>query len=195
MAKKRSIKVCSQSGYKYKETPVIILKGQWLKDAGFNIGDYISVTCEEGRLIIAQDAEKAAMKAAEDKFMEEGIKDLRRRYEAEKEAIRAQCVAETGAGGMSMFTAEELQAIDRKYFSVIVADAYDVTLISKNTGHVWYIHNVELTDCSLCIVYHKHHISHPYHSHSRCGTLRKAIRDIKSHDKFQLNGRKPIYKH
>ena len=174
---------------------MIILKGQWLKEAGFNIGDYISVTCEEGRLIIAQDAEKAAMKAAEDKFMEEGIKDLRRRYEAEKEAIRAQCVAETGAGGMSMFTAEELQAIDRKYFSVIVADAYDVTLISKNTGHVWYIHNVELTDCSLCIVYHKHHISHPYHSHSRCGTLRKAIRDIKSHDKFQLNGRKPIYKH
>lgn len=99
MAKKRSIKVCSQSGYKYKETPVILLKGQWLKEAGFNIGDYISVTCEEGRLIISQDAEKAAMKAAEDKFMEEGIKDLRRRYEAEKEAIRAQCVAETGAGG------------------------------------------------------------------------------------------------
>ena len=94
-----------------------------------------------------------------------------------------------------MFTTEELQAIDRKYFTVIVADAYDVTLISNNTKHVWYIHNVELKDRNVCLVYHKHKISRPYHSHSRCGTLRRAIRDIKSHDQFQLNGRKPFYKH
>lgn len=38
MAKKRSIKVYGQSGYKYRETPSIMLKGQWLKDAGFDIG-------------------------------------------------------------------------------------------------------------------------------------------------------------
>lgn len=94
-----------------------------------------------------------------------------------------------------MFTTEELQSIDRKYFMVIVADVYDVTLISNNTRHVWYIHSVELKDRNLCLVYHKHKISHPYHSHSRCGTLRRAIRDIKSHDEFQLNGRKPVYKH
>ncbi len=94
-----------------------------------------------------------------------------------------------------MFTTEELQAIDRKYFTVIVADADDVTLISNNTKHVWYIRNVELKDQNLCLVYHKHKISHPYHSHSRCGTFRRAIRDIKSHDQFQLNGRKPVYKH
>ncbi len=60
-----------------------------------------------------------------------------------------------------MFTTEELQSIDRKYFMVIVADAYDVTLISNNTRHVWYIHNVELKDRNLCMVYHKHKISHP----------------------------------
>lgn len=35
-----------------------------------------------------------------------------------------------------MFTAAELQSIDRKYFTVIVADAYDVTLISNNTRHM-----------------------------------------------------------
>lgn len=91
-----------------------------------------------------------------------------------------------------MFAAEELQSIDREYFTVIVADAYDVTLISNNTRHVWYIHNVELTDRNLCMVYHKHHINHPYHSHSRCGTLRRAIRDIKSHDQFELNGRRKV---
>jgi hypothetical protein len=51
-----------------------------------------------------------------------------------------------------MFTTEELQAIDRKYFTVIMEDAYDVTLISNNTRHVWYIHNVELKDRNLCLV-------------------------------------------
>lgn len=48
----RNMKVCEQSGYKYKATPTIILKGQWLKDASFDIGDSIAVTCEDGKLII-----------------------------------------------------------------------------------------------------------------------------------------------
>lgn len=52
--KLRNIKVCEQSGYKYKATPTIILKGQWLKDAGFDIGDSITVVCEDGKLIISQ---------------------------------------------------------------------------------------------------------------------------------------------
>ena len=101
MAKKRSIKVYGQSGYKYRETPTIMLKGQWLKEAGFEIGDYISVTCEDGKLIIAQDTEKAAMKAAmkaaEEEFMEREMKVLQKRYEAENIKIRAQMVAEPGA--------------------------------------------------------------------------------------------------
>ena len=132
------------------------------------------------------------MKAAENEFMKREMKALHKRYEAEKVKIRAQMVAEPGARLVIMFTTEELQTIDRKYFTVIVADAYDVTLISNNTRHVWYIHNAELKDRNLCLVYHKHKISHPYHSHSRCGTLRRAIRDIKSHDEFQLNGRKQV---
>ena len=43
MAKKRSIKVISQSGHNYKATPTIMLKGQWLKELGFDIGDYVSI--------------------------------------------------------------------------------------------------------------------------------------------------------
>lgn len=97
MAKKRSIKVYGQSGYKYRETPTIMLKGQWLKEAGFEIGDYISVTCEDGKLIIAQDIERAAVKAAEAEYMEREMKALQKRYEAEKVKIRAQMVAEPGA--------------------------------------------------------------------------------------------------
>ena len=74
MAKKRSVKVYGQSGYKYRETPTIMLKGLWLKEAGFDIGDYISVTCEDGKIIITQDAERAAVKAAEAEFMEREMK-------------------------------------------------------------------------------------------------------------------------
>lgn len=51
-----------------------------------------------------------------------------------------------------MFATEELQVIDRKYFTVIVADAYDLTLISNNTKHVWYIRNVELKNRNICLV-------------------------------------------
>lgn len=68
MAKKRSIKVYGQSGYKYKETPMIMVKGMWLKKLGFYIGDYISVTCEDGKPIITPDTERAAMKAAEEEL-------------------------------------------------------------------------------------------------------------------------------
>lgn len=50
--KSRNMKVYEQRGYNYKSTPTIMLKGQWLKDAGFNIGDSITVTCEDGKLII-----------------------------------------------------------------------------------------------------------------------------------------------
>ena len=92
MAKKRSIKVYGQSGYKYQETPTIMLK-----ELGFDIGDYISVTCEDGRLVITPDAERAAVKAAEAEYMEREMKALQKRYEAEKVKIRAQMVAEPGA--------------------------------------------------------------------------------------------------
>lgn len=74
-----------------------MLKGLWLKEAGFYIGDYISVTCENGKTIITQDAERAAVKAAEAEFMEREMKVLQKRYEAEKVKIRDQMVAEPGA--------------------------------------------------------------------------------------------------
>lgn len=50
--KSRNMKVYEQSGYNYKSTPTIMLKGQWLKEAGFDCGASITVTCEDGKLII-----------------------------------------------------------------------------------------------------------------------------------------------
>ncbi len=58
MAKKdiRELTVTDQSGYHYKSTPTIMLKGQWLKEWGFEIGDKVGVKCEEGKLIIIKNA-------------------------------------------------------------------------------------------------------------------------------------------
>ena len=78
MAKKRSIKVISQSGHNYKATPTIMLKGQWLKKLGFDIGDYVSITCENGKLVITPDAERAAIAEAEADFMEREIESLKK---------------------------------------------------------------------------------------------------------------------
>ena len=74
--KARSMKVYGQSGYKYRETPTITLKGLWLEAAGFRIGDYISVSCENGRLVITPDAERAKVAEAEKTFMERELKVL-----------------------------------------------------------------------------------------------------------------------
>ena len=48
----RNMKVYEQSGYHYKSTPTIMLKGQWLKELGFDSGTSITVKCEDGKLII-----------------------------------------------------------------------------------------------------------------------------------------------
>lgn len=37
MAKRRSIKVYGQSGYKYQEMPTIMLKRMWLKELGLKL--------------------------------------------------------------------------------------------------------------------------------------------------------------
>ena len=52
--KYREMKVYEASGYQYKRTPSIVLKGQWLSELGFDIGEQIEVKCENGRLIIAK---------------------------------------------------------------------------------------------------------------------------------------------
>lgn len=78
--KNRSTKVYSQSGRNYKATPTIILKGQWLAEMGFSIGDYISVSCEKGKLVITPDAERAVLEQMKAEFMEKETKKLQKRY-------------------------------------------------------------------------------------------------------------------
>ena len=52
--KNRKMKVYGTSGYKYKNTPTIILKGMWLEKSGFEIGEEIEVKCKKDRLLIVK---------------------------------------------------------------------------------------------------------------------------------------------
>ena len=63
---------------------------------------------------------------------------------------------------------------------------YDVTIMSKNTGHYWYLHDSEYSGEGSVVIFHKHKFSHPYHQHGRANTLRQAVKGIKSHDKWQM---------
>ena len=98
MAKKnRSLKVVGQSGYQYRETPCIMLKGKWLKELGFQIGDYVSVSCEDGKMVITLDQEKAEIIEAEKAFMERETESLKKKFQEEKTRIHTQYVAEREA--------------------------------------------------------------------------------------------------
>ena len=96
MKTNRSMKVWKQSGYNYCPTPAIILKGNWLKEVGFEIGEYISVSCENGKLVITPDREKAVMEVAEAEFMEKETRKLKKKFQQEKQ--RFQFVAEQATG-------------------------------------------------------------------------------------------------
>ena len=51
-------------GCENRLTPTIMLKGKWLSDFGLDVGSYISITCEDGMLIIAPDIEKMELEEA-----------------------------------------------------------------------------------------------------------------------------------
>lgn len=48
------MKVYAQSGYHYKDTATIILKGAWLETLGFEPGTPINVECDGGKLVITK---------------------------------------------------------------------------------------------------------------------------------------------
>ena len=89
-----------------------------------------------------------------------------------------------------LFHTKEFENIDNRYFTIIMANEYDVMLISNNPRHVWYIHNTEYPARESCMVFYKHKASHSHHNHGKSSSLGKAIQSIKLHDEFQLSGRK-----
>ena len=90
-----------------------------------------------------------------------------------------------------MISSEDLKCLDPGFFNIIAVDDYDVTVMSRNTGHYWYLHSPEYPgEGTAVIIFHKHKYSHPYHQHGRTNTLRQAVRGIKSHDKCKMGGKR-----
>ena len=54
---------------------------------------------------------------------------------------------------------------------VTMANNYDLTLMSKNTGHYWYLHNPEYLEEGTVIIFHRHNGQLLYHLHSKSSTL------------------------
>lgn len=94
------------------------------------------------------------------------------------------------AGGERLFNERDIGMLDKSYFNIVLTADYDVTVQSKNTGHFWRIHNPEHPGAEACVIFHKHRASHPYHLHGRARNLHQAVRNIKKHDVFQMNGRR-----
>ena len=94
--KDRSIKVYGQSGYKYQETPTIVLKGKWLAECGFYVGEYVSIRCEEGKLLITLDKERKNLESAKAIFLDKEIETLRKRFQKEFEEQGSQFLVAEG---------------------------------------------------------------------------------------------------
>jgi len=86
-----------------------------------------------------------------------------------------------------MFTAKELSAIDRRHFSVIRAGCLAVTIQSRNTGHCWHIlYGEPRPGVISCRIWHTHRKGTAFHEHGHGRNLAACIRQIKSHDAWQL---------
>ena len=71
-----------------------------------------------------------------------------------------------------------LKYLAPKYFNIISVNEYDVTIISQDIGHYWYLYNPEYLEKGTVIIFHKNRASHPYH-HGRANTLWQTVRSIR----------------
>lgn len=85
---------------------------------------------------------------------------------------------------MPMFDANNFKCLDPKYFLIINVNEYDVTVMSRNTGHYWYLHNSEYPEKGTVIIFHKHRASNTYH-YGKANTLRLAVRS----SRYMISGR------
>ena len=60
-------------GGNYNQVPNIILKGRWLKTAGFEVGDYVEVQCDGDKITLTK---TTPPEASNKKTLEERVKNL-----------------------------------------------------------------------------------------------------------------------
>ena len=74
MARKLKVYAQSMSGGNYTQVPTIILKGQWLKTAGFEAGDYVEVECDGDKITLTKTTPPEAKSTK--RSLEEKINEL-----------------------------------------------------------------------------------------------------------------------
>ena len=67
MSEIHKVKVTYRSSHD-KYVPAIILQGKWLEQYGFSIGTFISVECEDGKLIITPREPKPSEESIENRI-------------------------------------------------------------------------------------------------------------------------------
>lgn len=90
-----------------------------------------------------------------------------------------------------MFTSKEHALLTSPYFKFIrqTDDFYEIQ--SRCTRHCWIIQKPYTYDQHPIRIYHKHTKGTPYyHRHGNAHSVCSAIRQIKNHDIYQLNGRR-----
>lgn len=77
----RKLKIYNQSmgGGNYTSVPTILLKGKWLEEAGFNMGEYVAVEIDGDRIILSKTTppEKPKKLSIEEKINELDQKQLK----------------------------------------------------------------------------------------------------------------------
>ncbi|MDF2537133.1 MAG: hypothetical protein K0S76_154 [Herbinix sp.] len=91
-----------------------------------------------------------------------------------------------------MITKSELLSIDKSYFTILQASSFAIYIKSNCTGHYFGLLVEEYRTFKHYRVYHKHHQHNEYHRHRDCKSIKVAVERIMSHDKFHLNGRRPV---
>lgn len=73
MARKLKIYAQSMGGGNYTAVSTILLKGKWLEDAGFKIGEYVEVVCEGDKITLTK---TSAPEPKIPESLEEQVKNL-----------------------------------------------------------------------------------------------------------------------
>jgi uncharacterized protein YozE (UPF0346 family) len=87
--------------------------------------------------------------------------------------------------GKTMFDATDLSALDPKYFSIIFTDAFDVTIMSRNTGH--YAHPAPSFDGGIAMSFYRWILKKHINTMAPVGDL---ARDMKEDSEFPRDGGK-----
>lgn len=95
------------------------------------------------------------------------------------EDTSSQMPVKTMKGGVTMLDIDSIKPFHNHPFHLYEGD----------TGHYWYLHCTGYPTEGTCIIFHKHRFNHPYHQHGRARTLHQAVKNIKGHDEWQMNGK------